>query len=202
MLAPRQREADKLVLEGALPWDVDRVLVAFGFPMGPFQMRDMAGMDLGWDRRTSSSSTVREILNEMGRHGQKSAAGYYDYDDVRRATPSAVAESVILELASRQGVVRRSISDQEILERCLYPMVNEGARILAEGKATRASDIDIIWVLGYGWPAHRGGPMHWAGEEGIARISDRLDQLAQTLGDQFRPAPLLAEIAASGGRFV
>src|SRR5262249_36654230 len=156
MLAPRQREAEKLILEGAMPWDVDRVLYEFGFPMGPFQMRDLAGMDLGWDPLKSSSSTVREILNEMGRRGQETQAGYYNYDVTRRATPSPIVEQVILDFAARKGIERRVIGDQEILQRCLYPLVNEGARILEEGKVASASDIDIVWVVGYGWPAYRG----------------------------------------------
>lgn len=201
MLAPRQRAADRLILEGALPWDVDRVLVEFGFPMGPFQMRDLAGMDLGWDRARSSSATVREILNEMGRHGQKSRAGYYDYDDERRPTPSAIAERVILEFAARHGIPRRRIDDAEILEQCLYPMVNEGARILAEGKAIRSSDVDIVWVLGYGFPAHRGGPMHWACDEGLARIVAMLERRGRDGDADCVPAPLLVELAACNGRF-
>jgi 3-hydroxyacyl-CoA dehydrogenase len=201
MLAPRQRAADRLILEGALPWDVDRVLVQFGFPMGPFQMRDLAGMDLGWDRARSSSATVREILNEMGRFGQKSRAGYYDYDTERRPTPSAIAEGVILEFAARQGIQRRRIEDAEILEQCLYPMVNEGARILAEGKAIRSSDIDVVWVLGYGFPAHRGGPMHWAGDEGLARILAVLERRGLAGDADCLPAPLLVELAARHGRF-
>lgn len=201
MLAPRQREAEKLILEGATPWDVDRVLFEFGFPMGPFQMRDMAGVDLGWDAATSTSSTVREILNEMGRRGQKSQAGYYDYDADRNPTPSNVVERVILEFAARKGVTRRVISDREILERCLYTMVNEGARILAEGKASRASDIDIVWNVGFGWPAYRGGPMYWASREGLPLIRDRLKALQAEHGEDFRPATLLDQLIAAGRTF-
>ncbi len=201
MLAQRQREAEKLILEGALPWDVDRVLHDFGFPMGPFQMRDMAGMDVGWNPETSSSSTVREILNEMGRRGQKTDAGYYDYDAARKGTPSPVAETVILDFAARQGIVRRSVSDQEIVERCLYSMVNEGAKILDEGIAARASDIDAVWITGYGWPAYRGGPMFWAELEGLPKILDRLRALHAEHGEEFRPAPLLERLVAAGKGF-
>jgi 3-hydroxyacyl-CoA dehydrogenase len=201
MLAPRQREAEKLILEGAMPWDVDRVLYDFGFPMGPFQMRDLAGMDLGWDPMKSSSSTVREILNEMGRRGQKTQAGYYDYDANRRATPSPIVEQVILEFAARKGIERRVISDQEILERCLYPLVNEGARTLEEGMVARASDIDVVWVVGYGWPGYRGGPMFWADLEGLPRILARLKELRVVHGDEFQPSALLERLVAEGRGF-
>lgn len=201
MLAQRQREAETLILEGALPWDVDRVLYDFGFPMGPFQMRDMAGMDVGWDPETSSSSTVREILNEMGRRGQKTSAGYYDYDENRKGTPSPVAEKVILDFAAREGYERRPVSDQEILERCLYSMVNEGAKILEEGIAARSSDIDTVWITGYGWPAYRGGPMFWAEEEGLAQIVSRLRAFEEAHGELFTPAKLLVKLAEEGGSF-
>lgn len=201
MLAQRQREAEALILEGALPWDVDRVLYDFGFPMGPFQMRDMAGMDIGWDPEKSSSSTVREIFNEMGRRGQKTHAGYYDYDENRKGTPSSVAEKVILDFAEREGYKRRQVSDQEILERCLYSMVNEGAKILEEGIASRSSDIDIVWITGYGWPAYLGGPMFWAEGEGLSHIVSRLKTLEVSHGKLFKPADLLVKLAQEGRDF-
>lgn len=201
MLAQRQKEAEKLLLEGAMPWDVDRVLYDFGFPMGPFQMRDLAGNDVGWTREASSSSTVREILNERGRFGQKAGKGYYDYDAARKPVPSEEVTGIILELAQRKGIERRAISDSEIFERCLYPMVNEGARILEEGKALRASDVDVVWVTGYGWPAYRGGPLYWAGQEGIGRIVERLRALAPSLGDDFILSPMLERLAAEGRDF-
>ena len=201
MLAQRQREAEALILEGALPWDVDRVLYDFGFPMGPFQMRDMAGMDVGWDPEKSSSSTVREIFNEMGRRGQKTQAGYYDYDENRKGTPSSVAEKVILDFAEREGYKRRQASDQEILERCLYSMVNEGAKILEEGMASRSSDIDIVWITGYGWPAYLGGPMFWAEGEGLSHIVSRLKTLEVSHGELFKPADLLVKLAQEGRDF-
>ena len=202
MHVQRQREAEKLILEGAMPWQVDKVLYDFGFPMGPFQMRDMAGMDVGWDPAKSSSSTVREILNEMGRRGQKAGAGYYDYDEQRRPTPSPVADKVILDFAERKGIVRRDVSDAEILERCLYAMVNEAADILDEGIAARASDIDVVWVTGYGWPAYRGGPMFWAEHDaGLAAILARVRELHPGHGDDFRPAPLLERLVAEGRGF-
>jgi 3-hydroxyacyl-CoA dehydrogenase len=201
MLQPRQREAEKLILEGAMPWQVDRVLYDFGFPMGPFQMRDLAGMDVGWNPATSSSSTVREIFNEMGRRGQKTGAGYYDYDAKREGRPSPLAEQVILDFAARQGIQRREIGDDEILERCLYAMVNEGAKVLEEGVAARPSDIDIVWLNGYGWPAYRGGPMFWADLVGLPTILARLKALQAAHGDDFKPAALLETLAAEGRGF-
>jgi len=201
MLAQRRREADKLILEGALPWDVDRVLYDFGLPMGPFAMADLAGLDLGWSKETSSSSTVREILNERDRRGQKTGAGFYDYDAERRATPSAEVETIILDFAASKGIIRRAISDEEILERCLYPMVNEGAKILAEGIALRASDIDVVWIAGYGWPVFTGGPMFWAETVGLAKIVERLSAYEVIHGADFAPAPLLVRLAAEGKGF-
>ena len=201
MLAARQREAQKLLGEGAMPWDVDRVLLDFGFPMGPFAMGDLAGLDLGWKKETSTSSTIREILNEMDRRGQKTGAGFYDYDENRKASPSPVVEKVILDFAAKQGVERRPISDQEILERCLYPMVNEGAKILEEGIALRASDIDIVWIYGYGWPVYRGGPMFWADLVGPAVIAERMHDFQARFGDDFKVSPLLDKLARDGGKF-
>ncbi|WP_349605800.1 3-hydroxyacyl-CoA dehydrogenase NAD-binding domain-containing protein [Cupriavidus sp. DF5525] len=201
MLAQRQREAQKLALDGALPWDIDRVLYDFGFPMGPFAMSDLAGLDLGWVKEKSTSSTLREILCEMDRRGQKTGAGYYDYDDKRNARPSPVVEQVIRDFAARQGRASRVVSDQEILERCIYPMINEGAKILEEGKALRASDIDVIWVNGYGWPVYRGGPMCYADSIGLDKVLRTLRQYEETLGADFRPAQLLADLVAQGKRF-
>ncbi|MCY1215965.1 Fatty acid oxidation complex subunit alpha [compost metagenome] len=201
MLAQRQREAQKLALEGALPWDIDRVLYDFGFPMGPFAMSDLAGLDLGWVRERSTGSTLREILCEMDRRGQKTGAGYYDYDVQRNARPSPVVEQVIRDFAARQGRTHRAVSDQEILERCVFPMINEGAKILQEGKALRASDIDVIWNNGYGWPVYRGGPMFYADTIGLDKVVRTLRQYEEMLGEEFRPAPLLADLAARGKRF-
>ena len=201
MLAERRREADKLILEGALPWDVDRVLYDFGLPMGPFAMADLAGLDLGWSKETTSSSTVREILNERDRRGQKTGAGFYDYDAERKATPSAEVEKIILDFAASKGITRRPVTDAEILERCLYPMVNEGAEILAEGIALRASDIDVVWIAGYGWPVFTGGPMFWAETVGLAKIVERLKAYEAVHGPDFTPAPLLERLAAEGKGF-
>jgi 3-hydroxyacyl-CoA dehydrogenase len=201
MLAQRQREAQKLILEGAMPWDVDRVLYDFGMPMGPFAMSDLAGLDIGWSKETSSSSTVREVLCEMNRRGQKTGAGFYDYDENRRAKPSAVVEKVILDFAQKKGVNRRKISDDEILERCLYPMINEGAKILEEGKAIRASDIDIVWINGYGWPVYRGGPMFYGETIGLDKVLAKMKEFEGKMGDDFKPSPLLEELAGQGKGF-
>jgi 3-hydroxyacyl-CoA dehydrogenase len=201
MLAARQREAGKLILEGAMPWDVDRVLTGFGMPMGPFAMSDLAGLDLGWKRETSTGTTVRELLCEQGRFGQKTGAGFYDYDRERRATPSPVTERIVLAVSARNGIVRRAIADQEILERCLYPMINEGAKILEEGIAARASDIDVVWLHGYGWPAEHGGPMYYADMIGAKAILARLQSFHAAHGPDFKPTPLLEIVAATGARF-
>jgi 3-hydroxyacyl-CoA dehydrogenase len=201
MLAQRQREAMKLILEGATPWDVDRVLVDFGLPMGPFAMSDLAGLDIGWSAVTSKRATIREILCEEGRRGQKTGAGFYDYDDARNAKPSAHVEAIIREFAKSKGVERRRISDAEILERCIYPMINEGAKILEEGKAQRASDIDIVWIYGYGWPVYRGGPMFYADSIGLKTVLAKLKEFEAQFGDEFKPAALLEKLAAEGGTF-
>jgi len=200
MLAQRQREAQKLILEGAMPWDVDRVIYDFGLPMGPFAMSDLAGLDIGWSKATSKFSTVREILCEMDRRGQKTGAGFYDYDEQRNAKPSPVVEKIILDFAAKKGINRRSISDEEILQRCIYPMINEGAKILEEGKAQRASDIDIVWINGYGWPAYRGGPMFYADLIGPEKVLAKLKEFEATMGEDFKPAPLLESVVAEKKR--
>jgi 3-hydroxyacyl-CoA dehydrogenase len=201
MLAARQREAQKLILEGAMPWEVDAVLYDFGFPMGPFAMGDLAGLDLGWKKETSTSSTIREVLNEMDRRGQKTGAGFYDYDENRKASPSAVVEQVILDFSAKQGIERRAISAEEIVERCLYPMVNEGAKILEEAIAQRASDIDIVWIYGYGWPTYRGGPMFWGDLIGSGVVAERMKDFQRRFGEDFAVSPLLERLGHEGGRF-
>jgi 3-hydroxyacyl-CoA dehydrogenase len=201
MLAQRQREAQALILEGAMPWDVDRVLFDFGLPMGPFAMSDLAGLDIGWSKERTSSSTIREILCEQDRRGQKTGAGFYDYDSSRNATPSPLVEKIILDFAAAKGVNRRDISDSEILERCLYPMVNEGAKILEEGKAQRASDIDIVWINGYGWPVYTGGPMFWADTIGLPKVLAALKGYEAKMGEAFKPSALLEKLVAEGKGF-
>lgn len=201
MLFQRQREAQKLVLEGAMPWDVDRVLYDFGFPMGPFAMSDLAGLDIGWSEETNKSETIRDKLCEQGRRGQKTGAGYYDYDENRNARPSEVTEGVIREMVAAKGSNLRQISDEEILQRCIYPMINEGAKILEEGKAIRASDIDIVWLNGYGWPVYRGGPMFYGDTVGLAHVVETMERFAAEMGDDFAVSPLLKRLAREGKRF-
>lgn len=201
ILAARNTQADRLVLEGATPWAVDKVLYDFGFAMGHFQMRDLVGLDVGWDREATSSANVREILNEMGRHGQKTKGGYYDYDENRKQTPSPIAMQVIEDFAAKQGIARHEVSDGEIHDRILFAMVNEGARILDEGIASRASDIDIVWITGYGWPKYRGGPMFWADLQGLPVVLEKLKALEAAHGEAFRPSPLIERLVAEGKGF-
>jgi 3-hydroxyacyl-CoA dehydrogenase len=163
MIAKRQDAANALLLEGAMPWEVDRALTDFGFPMGPFQMSDLAGLDVGWSRETSKGETLRDRLCEMDRRGQKTSAGFYDYGPDRSRTPSPVVEQMIRDYVKEKGGTPREHSQAEILDRLLQPMVEEGKKILAEGIAQRASDIDAVWVNGYGWPRATGGIMYWAG---------------------------------------
>jgi len=201
ILRQRQIEANKLVLEGAMPWDVDRVLYGFGFPMGPFAMSDLAGLDIGWVKENSKGETLRDVLCEMDRRGQKTGAGYYDYDENRNSKPSPVTEKIIKDFMTKKGINGRKISDEEILERCLYPMINEGVQILADKKAIRASDIDVIWQYGYGFPGYRGGLMYYGDQIGPAKVLAKMKEFQATMGDQFKPAPLLEKIVAEGKRF-
>ncbi|WP_174299307.1 3-hydroxyacyl-CoA dehydrogenase NAD-binding domain-containing protein [Caulobacter sp. S45] len=201
MLTPRQREANKLILQGA-PFDrVDQVLLDFGFPMGPFQMADLAGLDLGWNKETSKGASIRDLLCERDRRGQKNGRGFYDYDEKRNRTPSPEVQQIIREFAAESGEDQREIGDQEILERLLYPMVNEGALILEEHMAQRASDIDVVWLNGYGWPAWTGGPMFWADTVGLGKVVEGLEKNAPHMDKAFRMSALLKSKAAEGGRF-
>jgi 3-hydroxyacyl-CoA dehydrogenase len=198
MLMPRQVQANRLLLEGATPEQIDRVHVEFGMPMGPFQMADLAGVDIGWHRDPSRVENVRDALCAADRWGQKKGAGFYDYDEKRRPSPSPVVAKIIDDFRAKEGVEPREISDQEIIERTLYTMVNEGAKILEEGMAQRASDIDVVWVYGYGWPVWRGGPMFWADTEGLARIVEGLRRQQDRLGADFSLSDLLVRKAAAG----
>ena len=205
MLAARGKQADRLLLEGALPHQVDRVMFDFGLPMGPYAMADLAaGIELRWRRRqeTGEMDFIGDRLAELGRFGQKVGKGYYRYEPNSRAPlPDPEVEEIIREASRREGLQRRDISDQEILERLVYPMINEGARILEDGVAIRPGDIDVIWVYGYGWPTYRGGPMFYADSVGLAQIRDRLVALQAQHGDFFRPAALLERMAREGRRF-
>jgi 3-hydroxyacyl-CoA dehydrogenase len=201
MLMPRQVEATKLLLEGATPEQIDRVHVEFGMPMGPFQMADLAGVDIGWHRDPTRIENIRDALAAEGRWGQKKQAGFYDYDDKRRPSPSPRVEEIIEDFRAKAGVEKREISDQEIVERTLYTMVNEGAKILEEGIAQRASDIDVVWVYGYGWPVYRGGPMFWADTVGLQEIVEGLKRQEQRMGSDFSFSKLLLEKAERGEKF-
>jgi len=195
MLMPRQVEANKLLMEGATPEQIDRVHVEFGMPMGPFQMSDLAGVDIGWHRDPTRIESIRDALCAEDRWGQKKGAGFYDYDEKRNPTPSPRVAEIIEDFRSRSNMPKREISDQEIIERTLYTMVNEGAMILEEGMAQRASDVDVVWIYGYGWPVYRGGPMFWAGLEGTPKIVEGLKKHGFTI------SPLLAEKAEKNEGF-
>ena len=194
ILAQRQREANKLILEGALPWEIDDALFEFGFPMGPFAMSDLAGLDIGWDKETSRSETIRDILCENGRFGQKSGKGFYIYDENRNKLPDNDVEKIIQEFADNKQIKRREIEKDEILKRCLYPMINEGFKILDEGMAIRASDIDIIWINGYGWPIYEGGPMFYGNLIGYDKILSWLQDMEKEHGSDFSPSPYLEKV--------
>src|SRR6266446_612773 len=206
MLHQRGLQAEKLILEGAAPHQVDRVLTDFGFPMGPFAMGDLAGLDVGWRIRKGrgAKAPVADRICELGRFGQKTGAGYFKYEKGDRTPiPDPEVEKIIVDVATSMGITRRPIADDEILRRLLYPMINEGAKILEEKIAIRASDIDVIWVYGYGWPVYRGGPMFWADSIGLRALRDRLLEFKKQSGDAFwTPAPLLDRLAGEGRGFI
>ena len=197
-------EAEFLLEEGAIPEQIDRVIEAFGFAMGPFAMRDLAGNDVGFMIRRGRKlpaderwSPILERIVSAGRLGQKAGKGFYRYEGRTRIVDPEV--TALIESVSRElGIRRREIPDEEILDRLLHPLVNEGARILEEGIAIRASDIDVVYVYGYGFPAYRGGPMFWAEQSGLQRVVDTMRRLAPTHGARWRPAPLLERLAAAG----
>ena len=195
MLKPRQVEAMKLLMEGATPEQIDRVHVEFGMPMGPFQMSDLAGVDIGWHRDPTRIESIRDALAAEGRWGQKTQKGFYDYDEKRNPSPSPRVAEIIEDFRSKSNMQKREISDQEIIEKTLYTMVNEGALILEEKMAQRASDIDVVWIYGYGWPVYRGGPMFWADSEGLKKIVAGLEKHG------FAVSELLKSKAESNGRF-
>ena len=209
MLYPYTTQAQFLVEEGALPQQVDKVLYDFGFAMGPFAVNDLAGLDVGYrirkrkgiptDRRYSA---IGDQLAEMGRYGQKTNKGWYKYaPGDRTPQPDPEVEALIKKESEKKGIERREISDQEILDRCLFAMINEGAKILEEGIAQRAGDIDIIYIYGYGFPVHRGGPMFYADTVGLKRVYDRVCEFREQGGVEWEPAPLLKRLAEEGKTF-
>ena len=204
MTGKRGPQVEKLLLEGALPQDIDRVMEGYGMAMGPLATGDLAGLDIGAAVRKARGTVapIADAIVAKGRFGQKTGAGYYRYDENRKRQPDPEVEKIILEVAEKMQVRRRKIEDGEILERLLLPMVNEGARILEEGIAARPVDIDVVFVNGFGWPAWRGGPMFWADSVGLAQVRDKLAHYAEATGDSnLRPAPLIERLAAEGGSF-
>ena len=205
MLARRSAEAERLLLEGASPHEVEAALVEFGLPMGPFAMMDLAGLDVGWLIRKSRGehAAIEDALCEAGHFGQKTGKGYFRYEPGSRTPiPDPEVEQIIFVASARLGIARRRIEPAEIVERMVLPMVNEGARILEEGIAARPGDIDVIWVYGYGWPAWRGGPMYYADRLGLRHVRDRLALYAERSHDEsLRPAPLLERLASEGSGF-
>ncbi len=203
MLARRTDAAERLLLDGASPAEVDAALVAFGFKMGPFAMADLAGLDIGMRIRKAFGKVapVADALCDAGRFGQKTGAGYYQYKG-RDAAPDPAVDAIIAGASAQAGITRRAIGADEITERLVFPMINEGARILDEGVAQRPGDIDTIWLHGYNWPAWRGGPMFYGSEIGLAHVAQRLTHYAAQTGDAtLQPSPLLARLAAQGAGF-
>ncbi len=203
MLARRTEAAERLLLDGASPQEVDRALTDFGFRMGPFAMSDLAGLDIGMRIRKAfgKRAPVADAITEAGRYGQKTGSGYYVYEG-RTAKPDPEVDRIIAAESAKLGITRHPVPQDEIIERLVYPMINEGARILEEGIAERPGDIDAIWLHGYNWPAWRGGPMFYADLIGLAHIRDRLQDFAGATGDaSLRPAPLLSKLADAGQGF-
>jgi 3-hydroxyacyl-CoA dehydrogenase len=205
MLRLRGTEVERILLEGALPQEVDAAMVQYGFAMGPIAVSDMGGLDIGYRSRKASGlkAPIADQLCEMGRLGQKTGKGFYLYEQGSRTPhPDPEVERIILKTAHDMGVKRRPFSHQEIQERLLFPMINEGARILEEKIAARSGDIDVIWVHGYGFPSWRGGPMFYASETGLKYIAERLTEFAAQTGDErHKPAPLLKKLADEGRHF-
>ncbi len=210
MFGPYRREAQFLVEEGASPQQVDQALYNFGMAMGPLATGDLAGLDVGWRIRKEYGETqdhsvrqplIEDRLCEMGHYGQKTGGGWYKYDENRRPQSDSEVEALIVQCRTESGVAQRQISNEEIVERTIYALVNEGARILEEGYAYRAVDIDMIYVTGYGFPAYRGGPMWYADSVGLANVYRRICQFEAQHGSLWTPAPLLKQLAERGSKF-
>lgn len=197
ILFARQLQANKLIYQGVLPWEVDAALNAFGFRMGPFQMSDLAGLDIGWSKGAKTENPIRDALCELDRRGQKTNAGYYDYDAARRPVPSDITASIIRDIT---GAAPISMPQDQIIETCIFPMINEAVKILEENKAQRPSDIDVVWLNGYGWPAHKGGPMFFADMVGAKAVLAKMEALGRD-DSSFAPAHTLRRLAESGGKF-
>ena len=211
MLYAYRRQADFLLEEGASPEQIDRVLYDFGLPMGPYRMADLAGLDVSWRVRKAQAPTrpadlryspIADRICEQERFGQKTGAGWYRYEEGSRVPiPDPAIHELIAGVSAELGIARRAVADDEIVPRCLYPLVNEGAKILDEGLALRASDIDVIWMHGYGFPRYRGGPMFWADLVGLRTVFDTMRRLHDEHGAWLEPAPLLKRLAEQGKGF-
>ena len=206
MIFRYMEQASQLLLEGALPEQVDQALQEFGMSMGPFAMHDLVGLDLGWRERKKSGKSrnedkVADALCEAGRYGQKNGTGFYRYEAGNRKPVADNAVKDIIESVSQElGIERREINNEEIVQRCIYALINEGAKILEEGIAIRSSDIDIVYIYGYGFPAYRGGPMFYGDQIGMKQILADLNALKADHGDLWEPAELIAELAESDGK--
>lgn len=212
MLYAYTRQANFLIEEGASPQKIDEALYDFGLPMGPFQMSDLTGIDVGYSIRKANADimtpagergfTVADKLAESGLLGQKGGLGWYRYDEQRKQIgPNPMVADIIRQVTTEKGYSPRNFTSAEIIERCMFPLVNEGAKLLSEGIASRVSDIDVIWTLGYGFPRHRGGPMYWADRIGLDRILETMQRLHRDVGEWCRPAPLLESLVKRGITF-
>ena len=208
MLAGYTYQANMLLLEGALPNKVDSALESFGMSMGPFRMMDLVGLDLGWRARklanieTSLANKISDALCEQDRFGQKTSKGFYNYSEGSRApNPAPENEDIYKAISSQNNIERREISDQEIIDRCILALVNEGARILEEGVAQRSGDMDIVYINGYGFPIWRGGPMFYANQLGLAEVISKMSAFSKLDKNFWKPAPLLQKLADSSGAF-
>jgi len=208
MLFGYTQQANMLLLEGALPNQVDTALESFGMNMGPFRMMDLVGLDLGWRARklakleTPLTNKIADALCEQERFGQKNGKGFYNYSDGSRApNPAPENEEIYVKVAEENGFTRRDISDEEIVDRCILGLVNEGAKILEEGVAQRSSDMDIVYINGYGFPIWRGGPMFYANSIGLDKVLEKINKFAEKDQDFWKPADLLVALANNGGKF-
>ena len=198
ILWARQEQANKLVQNGILPWDIDKALNEFGFKMGPFQMADLAGLDLGWSKGIPTGNPIKDALCEAGRRGQKTGKGYYDYDSNRMPTPSIETEKIIVDLTGAQNSI---MANEQIIETLICPMINEALKILDENKAQRPSDVDVVWLYGYGWPRDKGGPLYYGDKVGAKKILEVMERLAITDKD-LKVAELLYKCSEENLKFL
>jgi 3-hydroxyacyl-CoA dehydrogenase len=201
ILYKRGQPAGYLLKAGAMPWDIDKAFNLFGFKMGPYQMSDLAGLDIGWKPGATTANPLRDMICERTpRRGQKSGAGYYDYDAQRVGSPSPEVAEIVKEFAAKSGVAKRTVTQEEILEECIFPMINEGACLLEEGMAQRASDIDVVWLNGYGWPQDKGGPMFLGDKVGLDRVLAVCERVSKNVPD-VKVSELLRKLVKDGKKF-